>query len=486
MQSRRSAPNGRHGQPSLPFAESVNVLSDRVPPQNLEAERGVLGAILLDNNVLHDIVSILRPDDFYRDAHREMYLGVVEMYNDGARIDAVTLADHLERKGVYKQIGGDDLLAEVANSIPHAAGARYHASIVQQKAMTRKWIEASCDIINKAYSNQYTAKQLQEEAEKTIYAIADDRATTASSPVASVMEKIMANIELAKGGEVKGISTGIGSVDRLIKGLMPEKLYVIAARTGEGKTALALSMAQHAGLNGYATLFISLEMSEEELGNRWIASLAKIDSQRLIDNAKFTDHEQAEIAKAAAIMITKGRIHVSDSPNQSLIDITACARRIKQRDNLELVVVDYMGLINESRTSRSENRTEVVGRISRGMKMLARELKVPVIALHQLNRESAKEKREPKLHDLRESGSVEQDSDVVFLLHSLMEESDTEGQIVAIVAKNRGGPRGRCTLYYNKKFNTFELMARDDQIQDGSRIGYDEFDNPDAAPFNTR
>jgi replicative DNA helicase len=483
MHSRRTPSDARDSQSHLLFGEDGG-LSDRLPPQNLDAERGVLGAILLDNSVLHDVVSVLRkPDDFYRDAHQIVYRAICDMYNRGVTVDAVTLADELVRLGRYKQIGGDDMLAQIANSAPHAANARYHADIVKQKAVTRKWIETSTEIIRMGYSNLYTSKQIQEEAEKAIYAIADERSSNSSVGIADVMSEIMANIDRAKGGEVKGISTGLNDLDRLVKGFMPEKMYILAARTGEGKTALALNFARHAGAgeNKYCTLFVSLEMGREELGQRWIASLARVDSQRLIDNEQFSEKEHKEVAKAA-VKMNKARIHVSDSPNQSLMDISACARRLKQRDNLELLVVDYLGLISETK-SKSENRTEVVGRISRGLKLLARELKIPVIALHQLNRESVKEKREPKLHDLRESGSIEQDADVVILLNSEMEESDKEGKVVAIVAKHRGGPRGRATLWFNKRFNLFESFAMQDQIRIAAEIPYDEYDNPDARPF---
>lgn len=483
MHPRRSNGYGYDSQPPLPFRED-GLGVDRLPPQNLDAERGVLGAIMLDNSVMHEIAAIIRkPDDFYRDVHQVVYKAICDMYNRGVTVDAVTLADELQKRGQFRSIGGDDMLAEICNSVPHAANAKFHADLVKQAAVTRKCIEVATGIIEKSYSKLYTSKEIQEFAERSIHEIADERAVGSSVSASVVMDEIMENMRKAKEGEVKGVSTGIADLDRLIKGLMPEKMYVLAARTGEGKTALALSIAQHVGLKDYSTLFVSLEMGRDELGHRWLASLAGVDSQRLIDNDPLDEEENKRVSKAASVMM-KARLHVSDSPSQSMMDIAACARRLKQRDNLELVVVDYMSLINEAKT-KSENRTEVVGRLSRGMKMLARELKIPVIALHQLNRESVKEKREPKLHDLRESGSVEQDADVVILLHSEMEPEDKEGELIAVVAKHRGGPRGRVRLLYNKPFNRFTPLAKPGQAR-AAEPRLDEFDNPRDAPFNDR
>lgn len=458
-------------------------LSDRLPPQNIEAEKCVLGAMLLDNRAIDEVAAIIRRvDDFYRDSHQVLYRTMCEMYNSGRAVDVVTLADRLEQTGDYKKIGGDDALAEIANSVPHAANARYHADVVKQKSITRRLIQSCADIIDKGYSKLYTSQQLQEEAERAIQGIADDRAVGAAVPIDVVMKDMMDNIALAKGGEFHGISTGIVDLDRLIKGLMAEKMYVLAARTGEGKTALALRIAQHAAINKNSTLFVSLEMGSDELGHRWTSALAKIDSRRLTDNDEFDSREHAAVAKAASIM-SKARLHVSDAPNQTMMDIAACARRIKQKDALDLIIVDYMALINEEHGS-NENRTQVVGRLSRGMKMLARELKIPVLVLHQLNRESAKEKREPKLHDLRESGSVEQDADVVILLHSLMEEADKCGEVMAIIAKHRGGPRGRVPLWYDKRYNTFDCVAKPERVQEERPDPpLEDFDSFESRPF---
>ncbi|MDR3582541.1 MAG: replicative DNA helicase [Candidatus Pacebacteria bacterium] len=457
-------------------------LSDRLPPQNLDAERSVLGAMLLDNRAIDEVASIIRrADDFYRDAHQVVYRAIRDMHDEGKAVDAVTLADELTLRGQYKQIGGDNLLTEIANSVPHAANARHHADILKQKSVTRRLIQSCTDIIDKGYSNLYTSKQLQEEAERSIQGIADDRAVGSAVPIDVVMKDMMDNIALAKGGEFHGIPTGIVDLDRLIKGLMAEKMYVLAARTGEGKTALALRIAQHAAINKNSTLFVSLEMGGDELGHRWTSALAKIDSRRLTDNDEFNSQECAAVAKAASIM-AKARLHVSDAPNQTMMDIAACARRIKQKDALDLVVVDYMALISEEH-GNNENRTQVVGRLSRGMKMLARELKIPVLVLHQLNRESAKENREPKLHDLRESGSVEQDADVVILLHSKMDEADKQGEVTAIVAKHRGGPRGRVSLWYDKRYNTFDCTATPGRSQEEPDPTLEDFDSFDSRPF---
>lgn len=484
MQSRRSPHYEADSGSQRSHRADDDQIESREPPYNMEAEQSVLGAILLDNSVLHDIVPLLKkPEDFFRIPHQIVYQAMCDMYNKCMEIDAVTLADELERRGIFKKVGGDNLLTELAGSISHAENALYHADIVKQKAVVRNWIATGNDIVKKGYSNLFSAKQLQEMAEKAIYAASEDRASGAAVGVGVVVKEILNDIGKAKEGLCTGISTGLEELDRLLQGLRPQKMIVIAGRTGEGKTALALEIALHAGVKQYSTLFVSLEMDKTELGHRWIASKAQIDSRKLTDNDPFTDDETRRISKAAGIL-NGARLFVSDSPSQSLMDISACARRLKQRNNLELLVVDYLGLIEMSQ-GKNENTTDAVGRISRGLKMLAKELKIPVIVLHQLNRESAKENREPKLHDLRSSGAIEQDADTVILLHSGMSEEDTEGHIVGIVAKNRGGPRGRVTFYYNKKWNKFDCVAKTGQLR-AADFENDPYDNPDRAPFNDR
>jgi replicative DNA helicase len=448
--------NGAHGK------GDGSVLSDRLPPQNLDAERGVLGAILLDNDVLHDIISILTVDDFYRDAHQIVYRAIREMYDESKAVDAVTLADELVRRGQYKQIGGDDLLAEIANSVPHAANARYHADIVRQKSVSRQLIQTSTDLIRDGYSNLYTSQQLLETAEQKIFAIREDQIKGELHELKVVLEEAMTRI--SKRAEethpVTGVSSGFIDLDDLTNGFHGDQLIILAARPSMGKTAIALNICDHAAINmKIPSLMVSLEMGRLEIGERLICSRSRVDGHKLRTGRGLDYREMNKLGKAFGEM-QSSPIFIDDTPARNMLEIAAMARRLKLRQDIGLIIIDYIQLIDAE--EQRDSRQEQIAKISRRLKQLARELHIPVIALSQLNRGvENREDRRPRMADLRESGAIEQDADMVLLLHrpEYYDPNDQPGIAEVIVAKNRSGPTGTAKLTFVKNLTRFENIA---------------------------
>lgn len=442
----------------------ASAATEKLPPQNLDAERCVLGAILLDNEVLHDISTSLEADDFYRDSHQIVYKAILSMYGRSEAIDGITLADKLDRDGQFERIGGDEFLGEIANSVNHSANARYHADIVRQKAISRRLIQSATEIIGDCYANIHTAQEQLSVAEKKIFAISEREATGKTVEISVAVNEAMVQIQKAKDGECFGISTGYVDLDGYLLGMKSGQLIVLAGRPGTGKTTMACGITENVSEKQYSTLFVSLEMMRSELAMKMIASMAEIDSRRLLDTAKLSDVEFGRVAKAAA-EVEKYRLRIDDTPGQSLLKISANARRWKARDNLSLLVIDYLGKIKEP-GGRNENTVDILGRISGGLKDLAKELDIPILALHQLNRESEKEDREPRMSDLRGSGAIEQDADVIMLMHSRMPPGSPVGPVDLIIAKNRSGVTGRVNLTFNKPFNRLYSGALSGQVQE--------------------
>ena len=390
--------NGKGGGAGPPFAKVAGgSLSDHLPPQNLEAERCVLGGVLLDNQVMHEIAQFLTPDDFYREAHQVIYRAIRDLYDQGKAVDAVTLADDLTRRDQYKQIGGDEMLLEIANSVPHAANAKYHAEIVRQKSVSRQLIQGATEIIRDGYSNLYTAQQLLETAEQKIFTIAEDQIRGETHEIKQVLETAMTLI--SKRAEEKhpvtGVGTGFYELDDFTNGFHSDQLVIIAARPSMGKTALMLNICDHAAIQlKVPVLVVSLEMGHLEVGERLLCARSRVDGHKLRTGQGLDYRELNKLAKAYHEM-EEAPVFIDDTPARNMLQITAMARRLKLRQNLGLIVVDYIQLIDaeESRDSRQEQ----IAKISRRLKTLARELHVPVIALSQLNRAvESREDRRPR------------------------------------------------------------------------------------------
>jgi replicative DNA helicase len=459
----RGPGNGSPNAPGRGAKVDTGAPGDRLPPQHLEAERGVLGSILLDNEVMHDIVSFLRADDFYRDAHQVIYAAIRELYDKAKGIDAVTLADELKLRGQFEQVGGDDTLTEIITSVPHAANGKYYAEIVKEKATSRQLIESATEIIRDGYSNQFTAQDLLESAERKVFAIAEDQIRGETLEIEEVIKQaidLIAKRYDSGGHAITGVATGLIDLDDITGGFQPGQLVILAARPSMGKTAMALNICDHVGVNlKVPVLFVSLEMGYLEIGERLLCARSRVDGHKL-RTGRFGRGEMTMIGKAYADLIKDGKIYVDDTPARSMMQIAASARRIKRRSQIGLIMVDYIQLVDaeDSRDSRQEQ----IAKISRRLKTLARELKVPIVALSQLNRavESREDKR-PRMADLRESGAIEQDADMVLLLHrpEYYDANDQPGVAELIVAKNRNGRTDTVKLTFLKNLTRFENLA---------------------------
>jgi len=439
-------------------------VAERMPPQNLDAERGVLGGCLLDAEVIDDVIAMLRPEDFYRDAHQIMFRRIIELRGRGEPVDAVTLGAELERTGEIDEIGGDDSLSTVANSVPHAANARYHAEIVRQKAQTRVLIQAASEIITDGYSNLMTATELVSSAESKIFAVRDREIIGTARTTCDLIGETMEAIEQRGSGTVTGIATGLIDLDDMLGGFKGGEMTIVGARPSQGKTALGLRVAMGAAKDyRQPVLFASIEMNHASLMNRILSAEARVDSRRIERNRGsyvLTDKDRLGLNQAA-YRLANARLVIDDAPMQSVGRIVATARRLKRRDGLSMVLVDYLGLIDGERR-HGESRQEEVARISKGLKAGARETGVPWIVLHQLNRESEKRgDKRPCLADLRESGQIEADADVVILLHrpAYYDPNDKPGVAEIIVAKNRNGPTGAVELLFEGFCTRFDNVS---------------------------
>ena len=428
----------------------------RMPPHNLEAEEGVLGSILLDNDVLPEVAATLRPDDFFRDGHAEIYRAILDLDSQGRAADAVTLCDELDRAGKLLDLGGIEFIASVVNGVPHAANARYYADIVKQKAVGRAVIEACDATLREAYSNQFTAEHLAAEFYRRAAEAAEGGTPDQARQVGGPLGDYLAHMDARRNGPV-GIRSGLHELDALVEGWQDEMLYIIAGRPSTGKSSLALNAAAHAALNCNApVLFFSLEMRSLELSERLFCADSGIPNYRIRDPNNLTD-EELRVFGASFQKLRKAPLYVDDGPLHGVAQIAAVARKYQHIHGVRLVVIDYLQLIDMEDGTRS-NRQEQVARTSRRLKVLARTLKCPILLLSQLNRQSeGREDKRPRMADLRESGSIEQDADVVILVHrpDRYDPNDSPGVVELIVDKNRNGATG--TAKVGNQLDRFRL-----------------------------
>jgi replicative DNA helicase len=450
-----------HGRPVI--AGSSGLGADRLPPQNLEAEQGVLGSILLDNEVLHDIIPVLRAADFYRDSHQIIYRAIRDLYDQAKAVDSITLEEELRRREELDKIGGLDTILQILSSVPHAANARYYAQIVKEKAVARELIESANETLRDCYSNAYDAENLLAAAERRVFAIAEDQVSGDTSELKDVIVEAMARIDarVAAKQPLTGVGTGFADLDEITGGFQGSQLVILAARPSMGKTAMALNICEHAAVElKTAVLLVSLEMGKMELAERLLCARSRVFGDKLRKGRGLTHADMIALGRGYEELNSGAVIMIDDTPSRNMLQITANARRLKLRHKIGLVVVDYIQLIDseESRDSRQEQ----IAKISRRLKTLARELDVPVIALSQLNRAvETREDRRPRMADLRESGAIEQDADLVLLLHrpDYYDPNDQPGIAELIVAKNRNGATGTVKFSFLKNIMRFENLA---------------------------
>jgi replicative DNA helicase len=436
---------------------------DRLPPQNLEAERSTLGSILLNNEPLHDIVMFLRAEDFYRDAHQVIYASIRDLYERGKAVDAVTLAEELKRRGQFDAVGGHEILTEIVESVPTAANAKYYANIVKEKSTNRQLIESATEILSDGYSNQFTSHELLEAAERKIFSIREDQVRGETLEIKDIIKLAMDQIAMRAetgGHAVTGLGSGYIDLDDKTGGFHPGQLIVLAARPSMGKTALALNIADHVSVElNIPVLFVSLEMGHIEIADRLLCARSRVDGSKIKRGVGLGPRDLSALGKAFQVL-SEHAMFIDDTPSRTAMQIAASARRIRRRNEIGLLVVDYIQLVDSDETR--DSRQEQIAKISRRLKGLARELSIPLIALSQLNRgvESREDKR-PRMADLRESGAIEQDADIVLLLHrpEYYDANDQPGVAEVIVAKNRNGPTGTISLTFLNKITRFENMA---------------------------
>ncbi len=440
---------------------SDSVGPDRLPPQSPEAERSVLGSMLRYNPVIGDVVLVVRAENFYSDAHQKIFQAIVGLYEKGQPVDIVLLAEELKQRGQLEDVGGYPTIAKLYDDEPTGANAVYHARIVRDRAQVRNLIAAGTEILRDAYDQVQPADELVESAERRIMEIAQAGIVGQTFTLAEALHTAFVRIDAAHSGEsqASALQTGFTDLDEITAGLHANELVIVAARPSVGKTAFALALVRNIITNGTdGVFFVSLEQSRVELAERLLCSHARVDSHRLRKGTLGADDFDRLIE--AHGMLKGAKLFIDDSPAQGMLRIAANARRLKLRQNIKLVVIDYLQLIEPD--NRRDPRQEQVAQISRRLKFLAKELQVPVIALAQVNRASEdRQDHRPRLADLRESGSIEQDADTVFILHrpDRYEPGQHEGIIEVIVAKQRNGPTGEITLAYLKQFMRYEDYA---------------------------
>ena len=434
------------------------LVRERVPPQDQDAEQAVLGAMLIDPDAVSRAMEILRPEDFYRPGHRLLFQAMIDLADHEQAVDVVTAASALRKTGHLEAVGGAAYLAELQDVVATSANVAYHARIIADRALLRGLIEAGTDIARQGYEAEGDPAEILDQAEERIFRLSHKRTGTAL-PLSAVLIDAFTHLEARYNNpDVLGVPSGFPDLDRLTAGFQPSDLTVIAARPSMGKTTFILNVARNAARAGVPVALFSLEMSREQLALRLLCSEAGIDSQK-IRQGRVEQGEWAILSKALGDL-GDAPIYIDDSPSLSALDIRARSRRLKAEHHLGLVIIDYMQLMQGS--ARAENRQQEISQISRSLKALAREIEVPVIALSQLSRAvEARQDRRPMLSDLRESGAIEQDADVVAFIYRddyYNADSDQAGVVDIIVAKQRNGPTGVCRLHLRRETGKFYAL----------------------------
>jgi replicative DNA helicase len=433
----------------------MNAFSERVPPQNLEAEQSVLGAMLIDRDAVVSVSNLLRPEDFYADKHQQLYTSIVAIFNRGEPVDLITLQDELRKRGQIDDIGGLTYLTSLINMVPSTANVQQYASIVEQKATLRRLQTVARKIVDECYGTEDMDATLV-DAEKSVFAVTQRRSAKGYIHIKDALVTAYGHLEYlySSKGRTTGVTSGFRDLDQMTSGFQPSDMIIVAARPSVGKTAFTLNVARNAAvLGGAKVMFFSLEMGAEQLALRLLASEAAVDGHKL-RTGQLQDQDWQRLGAGLATLSEAG-IFIDDTPNCPLPELRSKARRVSQEHGLDMIIIDYLQLMSiPQKQSAQANRQQEISEISRSLKQLARELKVPVIALSQLSRsvEQRQDKR-PMLSDLRESGAIEQDADMVAFLYRddyYDAESEKKNMVEIIVAKHRNGPVGSVDLYFMK------------------------------------
>lgn len=436
----------------------------RMPPQNLEAEQSVIGSMLLDRDCIPAVVEILKNDDFYRADHREIYEAILELFDRGEPVDLVTVSDRLKSRGSFGTVGGLEYLSNLAATVPTSANVKHYARIVEEKSILRKLIKASSELVNIGYEASDEVSVILDRAERSIFNILQNRSMQGFLPVKEILVETFNRLEelYNQKGFITGVPSGFADLDHKTAGFQKSDLILLAARPSVGKTSFALNIAQYAAIYKKVPVAIfSLEMSKEQLVNRMLCSEAMVDSQKM-RTGRLEDEDWKKLARATG-PLSEAPIYIDDTAGTTVMEIRAKCRRLRLEKNLGLVVIDYLQLMQGS--GKSENRQQEISEMSRSLKILAKEIGVPIITLSQLSR--APEQRtdhRPILSDLRESGAIEQDADLVLFLYRedlYKEDSEKKNIVEVIIAKHRNGATGTVELRWFGEFTKFANLKRE-------------------------
>jgi replicative DNA helicase len=445
--------------------EGADLSSRKIPPQNLEAEQSVLGAILIENEAINKVMEILVPDDFYRDAHRKIYGALIDLAERDEPADLITITNELRKRDHLDAVGGASYLASLIDSVPTAANIEYYARIVKEKAVLRKLIETSTEIITQSYQDRGDVETFLDEAEKAIFEISERRVRPSFYSIREVVKDSLDTISklYEKKEFITGVPSGFKELDKMTAGFQPSDLVIVAGRPSMGKTAFCLNVAQYAAVERKAPIAIfSLEMSKEQLVIRMLCSQSQVEGNRL--RTGFLHESDWTKLTLAAGTLYEAPIFIDDTAALSVLELRAKARRLKADYHLGLVIIDYLQLMKGR--ARSESRQQEISEISRSLKALAKELNIPIIAVSQLSRKTEERQgNRPQLSDLRESGAIEQDADVILFIYrdevyNRNEDNPNKGIAEVIIGKQRNGPIGKVDLAFLDRFTTFKDLYR--------------------------
>lgn len=471
MANKKNAKDGRDDAKNQKKIKKTSLYQDqlKIPPQNIDAEISTLGALMIDKNAITRIADILEPNDFYKESHEKIYEAIINLYQDQEPLDILNVSSRLKEMGVLNDVGGKSYLTELVNAVPSSSNIVSYANLVKKKATLRNLIEAASEIVEMGYEESEPIDAIMDKAEQRLFAVGQRSIKQEFAPINRLLESAFTRIdEMHKdSGKFRGVPTGFIDLDKILSGLQKSDLIILAARPSIGKTSFALDLARNAAVKSKVAVGVfSLEMSSDQLVDRMLAAQAKVNLWGLRTGNLDSDGDADDFQKIGDAMgvLSEAPIYIDDSATANIMEMRTMARRLQSEHGLDLLIIDYLQLM-EGRGNRSnENRVQEISEISRGLKTLAKELNVPVIALSQLSR--AVENRSPqipKLSDLRESGSIEQDADVVLFLYREDRENpetDNKNIIDVIIAKHRNGPIGKASLYFDEENTSFHSLEK--------------------------
>ncbi len=444
----------------------------RIPPQSLESEKAVLGSIMLRPEAIFEIFDIVHAESFYAERHRKIFETMMDLQGQGKPIDILSMSNRLQEKGILEQVGGKSYLAELTESVPSSANVKYYAEIVQKKFMMRGLIQVSDDISKLGYDESKDLEELLDIAEKKVFAATQLSSANSVISLKDGLSETWERIENLSNSEdsIRGVPTGFASLDKMLSGFQPSDLIILAARPSQGKTSLAIDMARRAAVNhGTSVAVFSLEMSSQQLIDRMLSAQAQVDLWKLRTGKQLSSEDFDNIATALDTL-SKAPIYIDDEAGKSVLAMRSVARRLKSEKNLGLIVIDYLQLATPAQNKNSDNMVQQVTELSRAMKAMARELDVPVLCLSQLSRAVESRGGRPRLSDLRDSGSIEQDADVVMFIHNESKYKDISERnniTEILIEKHRNGATGMVELYFDNAKTSFKEI---DKSEHGSGI----------------